>query len=107
MEYLRSIGLFSRDVKPNEEPKKATISSEQLWQLLIEDGKHDLVKILQHVENKDPGYGSIVVNQGGFSEKDSIHNMVLDWLRERNVNIINVAQNISELEDSLHLKTNE
>ena len=103
MNYLRDLNLFHRDPKNSvlfEKPVK--ISTEKLWELLVEDGKHDLVKILQHVENKDIGYGSIVMPAQGFSEDDNIHNMVLDWLLERNINIVNVGHEIACLKRSLY-----
>jgi hypothetical protein len=102
MNYLRESGLFFKATAVEQEQEKKIISTENLWQTLIEDGNYSLVKILQRVENNEFGYGSIVVPKGGFSEKESVHNMVLDWLRERNVNVIDVENEISCLEKSLH-----
>ena len=64
IKYMQKIGLF------NKKPTK--VYTGQLWILLIKNDRSDLIKILQKVENKEPGYGSIVVPEGGFIEDEKI-----------------------------------
>lgn len=99
--YLHEHGFFNLGCGVAEKPIKTKITTEQLWATLIEDGKHSLVKVLNHVENKVPGYGSIVVPKTGFSNNLNIHNEVITWLNDRGVNIINVENEIFGLEQSL------
>jgi ribosomal protein L10 len=89
---MHKIGLFNK--------KPAKVYTGQLWFLLLKSDRTDLIKILQKVEKKEPGYGSIVVPEGGFIEDEKINDMILSWLKERNVNIINVKEEIKSLENS-------
>jgi len=102
IKHIRELGLFRyKDTKIN-----IKVPTDILWQTLIEDGRNELVTLLQHVENREPGYGSIIVPNNGFSDSDTIHNMVLDWLHERDINVVNVAHEITCLERSLHPECN-
>ena len=98
MKHLKEFGVFSH----SNNPLKKGVSTEDLWKTLIEDGKNELIRFLQHVENKEAGYGSVVVPEKGFSDKDGVHNMVLDWLRDRDINIVNVGHEVACLERSLY-----
>jgi hypothetical protein len=62
-----------------------------LWLQLTTEGKFDLIRKLGRVENREPGYGTIIVPSEGFSDRDETHNMVLDWLKAHNINILNVG----------------
>lgn len=75
---------------------------EDLWSILWLDNKFDLIKKLQHVEYGTPGFGSIVVPLEGFSENDAVHNLVLRWLEERGVNVVNVGLVEARLRSALH-----
>jgi hypothetical protein len=96
MKYLHELRLFNKFVK-------SKITTGQLWDILIKDKKYDLIKVLKHVENKEPGYGSVVVPKYGFSSNRKIHNLVLLWLKERDINIVDVDNTIAYLEDSLKI----
>jgi len=72
-----------------------------LWEILAADGKFELIDKLRRVELREPGYGTIVVPKEGFSDNDEIHNIVLDWLEEQNVNILNVNLEIARLKRAL------
>lgn len=74
-----------------------SIPPEALWDHLAAQGHLTLLEKLHHVEQGAPGYGTIVVPKEGFSEDDSIHNAVLDWLHTHNVNVLNVSNEISNL----------
>lgn len=97
--YLHEHGFFNRERKVDTKPKKTP--TKELWESLIAEGKHDLVKVLNHVENKDAGFGSIVVPADGFSKSKEIHNSVMVWLKERDINIVDVKREISDLKNSL------
>lgn len=100
MKHLRKLGLFN---KKNNTHIKSKITTRQIWDILIGDKKYDLIKVLKHVENKEPGYGSVVVPKNGFSSNKKIHCLVLSWLKERNINIVDVDNEIACLKDSLKI----
>jgi hypothetical protein len=93
LKYMHQMKFFDK--------KQSKVYTDQLWILLIKNDKIDLIKTLQRVENKEPGYGSIIVPDGGFIEDEKINDMILSWLRERDVNIIDVKEEIKSLENSL------
>lgn len=97
--YLHDHGFLNKERKKKEEPQR--IPTKELWESLINEGRHDLVKVLNHVENKDAGFGSIVVPADGFSKNKGIHDSVIVWLKDRDVNIVDVKHEISELKKSL------
>ena len=99
MKYFHEIGLFNK--KSKDPMKPAKIPTEQLWAILIEKDKNNLVKVLQRVESKEAGYGSIVVPEKGFTNDDKINAMILSWLKERDVNVIDVKEEVKALESSL------
>lgn len=72
-----------------------------LWQKLAEEGNFSLIKKLQRIENKEGGYGTVIVPKRGFSDNDETHNMVLGWLEGQNVNIVNTRIEIARLENSI------
>jgi len=77
------------------------------WTDLVSEGNFELINKLQRVENKEPGYGTIVVTKEGFSSNDRTHNKVLKWLQEKNVNILNPENEIANLKFSLGIKDEE
>lgn len=66
------------------------------------DGNFELIETLRHAQNKEPGYGTIVVPKQGFSDDDDVHNLVLDWLCEQKINVLNVQNEIANLEYALY-----
>jgi len=62
-----------------------------LWDILWLDGQFDLIKKLRHVELEEHGFKSIIVPPEGFSDNDRVHNLVLRWLQQHCVNIVNVG----------------
>lgn len=75
-----------------------------LWARLSLEGRFDVIDKLRHVKSGEGGFGSIVVPEGGFSEDDVTHNMVLDYLREHDVNIVNTRLITENLRRSLCMR---
>ena len=73
-----------------------------LWERLTQEGKFELIELLRHVEQGEDGFGTVVVHKEGFSENDETHNMVLDWLEERKINILNPGLEKTRLEGALY-----
>jgi len=78
-----------------------------LWVRLTVEGQFDLIRKLARVEKKEDGFMTIVVPPGGFSEDDTTHNMVLDWLEERHVNVLNVGLEVSRCRVALYGSSKE
>jgi len=76
-----------------------------VWDRLASDGNFELISKLQMVEKGYPGYGTVVVPAGGFSEDDDTHNAVLDWLRGHHINVLNPGLLITKLERALHWRS--
>jgi hypothetical protein len=74
--------------------------SKLLWEALVLDGNFSLIQKLHSAEINFPGYATIVVPFGGFSDNDRIHNMVLDWCKEHHIRTFNVNRHIALLEQS-------
>jgi len=96
MTYLQDIGLFNR-ISSN--PK--AIPTDKLYNTLSEEGNLKLINLLKKVDSKEPGYGTVIVPKGGFSLNTKTHAMVICWLKDRNINIVDVDKEISDLENSL------
>ena len=73
-----------------------------LWVRLAIEDRHDLIKKLNRAERREEGFETIVVPKEGFSDDDSTHNMVLDWLEEHEINVLNVGKEIRLCEVALH-----
>jgi hypothetical protein len=71
------------------------------WVALVAEGNHGLISKLKRAVDGEPGFGTVVVNSKGFSENDETHNMVLDWLREKGVHVLDVPYEIGNLELAL------
>jgi hypothetical protein len=61
-----------------------------LWEVLIEQGEFDLINKLRRIEMREPGFDVIVIPKEGFSQNDFVHNLVIDWLKEQNILLINI-----------------
>lgn len=72
-----------------------------LWEKLAMEGKFDLIEKLRRVEVGEAGYGTVIVPPEGFSERDEVHNLVLDWLDEQGVNVLNVGLEVARLQKAL------
>jgi hypothetical protein len=74
-----------------------------VWDMLAADGKYDLIRRLQRVERGEPGYGTMIVPEGGWSRDPGTNDRVLCWLKDHRVNVWSPAQEIAELEQSLQI----
>lgn len=88
--YIEERGhLFKKPKKPD------------VWEMLLTEGNHDLIEKLRRVERGEGGFGTIVVPPGGFSKNEKTHQLVIDWLSEKDVNILDVEREKSELRKAL------
>jgi hypothetical protein len=82
-------------------PKRGKMLDIELWDRLVEEKNFELIDRLHKIENRVPGYTSIVITQNGFSTNDETHNMVIQWLkRHRYVNLVNPRKIVYELVNS-------
>jgi hypothetical protein len=72
-----------------------------VWLDLLFENNFSLIDKLHHVENKDSGFGTVIVPEQGFSQNDVIHNKVLEWLKKKKVNVINPPLIIERLKRTL------
>lgn len=82
---------------------RVSYSPRNLWDRLATEGRHDLITTLRHVELNTPGYGTIIVPPEGYSQDDTTHNMVLDYLNHHHINILNVQLTIEKLTRALRI----
>jgi 3-dehydroquinate dehydratase len=83
-------------------PERDSIKIRQtLWDLLTSEGNHTLIEKLHKAETHTPGYSIVIVPATGFSEDDTTHNAVIDWLKDNQIPYLNVPHEIAELEHSL------
>lgn len=78
-----------------------------LWVRLTMEGCFELIRKLSRVEKKEDGFMTIVVPPEGFSKDDTTHNMVLEWLEDRDVNVLNVGLEISRCRFALYGRPKE
>lgn len=74
------------------------IDTENLWVRLASEGRFDLIKILHRAEQHEPGFETIVVKKEGFSDDDTTHNLVLEFLRKNKINIFNPGLEAARIE---------
>lgn len=101
MEDLRKGG---HTLEPDQYPEltRPAIPPKDIWMRLTEEGRYDLIKTLRRVERREDGYGTIVTPQEGWSDDDTTHNAVLQWLLDHKVNVLNVPVEIECLTRALH-----
>ncbi len=73
-----------------------------VWIALTFEGNTDLIKLLNRVERKEEGYGTVIIPQAGFSSDDDVHNAVLQWLKGKGVNVYSPHNEQASLEYALH-----
>ena len=71
------------------------------WVALALEGNFDLISKLHRAVDGEAGFGTVVIDRKGFSPNDDTHNLVLDYLRERGVNVLDGEYEIGNLEVSL------
>ena len=73
-----------------------------LWQILANENNYGLIGKLCDIEKGVPGFSSIVVPPAGFSKNPETHEKVIAWLKQKNVNILDVNKTLLELTAALH-----
>ena len=73
------------------------MSIQNLWGRLAGEGNLELLSRLNRIEKREAGYGTVVVPKEGFSDNDDTHNMVLDWLEARGVNVLNIGLSVARV----------
>jgi len=81
------------------------MSVQNLWGRLVGEGNLELLSRLSRVEKHEAGYGTVVVPKKGFSDNDDTHNMVLDWLEARGVNVLNIGLSVARMKYALRGKS--
>jgi hypothetical protein len=108
MDWLRKVKeLFLRFLRDHPElggiPKTMRVTTRPtVWELLVLEKNFELIEKLKKVEDKEAGYGTIVVPRGGFSSNPETHLAVLAWLKSRRVNVLDVSREIEDLYFALH-----
>lgn len=74
-----------------------------VWDIIASEGKYDLIHRLQRVECGEPGYGTMIVPEGGWSNNAETNNRVINWLKDHRVNVWSPTQEIEELEQALQI----
>lgn len=109
MLHIRSLNtdtfklLFENVVKYIEERGHLFKKPKELgvWETLLLEGQYDLIEKLRRVERGEGGYGTIVVPAEGFSKNKKTHNLVIGWLSEKGVNILDTRKEEAELKETL------
>lgn len=89
-------------LKREYEQQQRQFRSQILWDALVLNGKFSLLQKLHNAEINFAGYATMVVPPEGFSENDTIHNMVLDWCQDHKITVLNPGLEIERLERTLH-----
>jgi len=92
--FLRLLDAIDRA----EQPRRAEYTPQTVWDMLAAEGNLSLIERLKMVEQRYPGYGTMVVPEEGYSDDDDTHNAVIDWLRAHDVNVLNTRTTIARLE---------
>jgi len=78
--------------------------TKDIWRRLACESKFNVIEILKRVENEEGGYGTIIIPPGGFCKDEITNELVLMWLRAKDVNVYSVDEEIIELYESLNCK---
>jgi hypothetical protein len=94
-EEIRSIirGII-KEALSNQQPQDP-------WLNLISHGSHKTISLLQKVEQNYPGYSTVIIPNEGFSDDDTTHNMVIDWLKQHDINVYSPSNEIHHLTKAL------
>jgi len=77
------------------------MTSTNIWAALTLEGRMDVIAKLHMVEIGEGGYGTIAVPKEGFSDDDTVHNAVIDWLKDHGVHVLNTRMTAARLARSL------
>lgn len=78
------------------------VTTRILWETLVECEEFELLEKLNIIEKYK--IGSVIVPSGakGFSYRDDVHNLVVQWLKLKGINAWNSESEKLELERALH-----
>lgn len=79
------------------------VTARLLWKMLVENDEHQLLYKLNIMEKYN--IGSMIIPSGakGFSYDNEIHNLVIEWLKLKGINVWNPENEIIKLEEvALH-----
>jgi hypothetical protein len=71
------------------------------WLVLAAESNHTLISKLSRAVSGEPGFGTIVVKEEGFSKDNETHNAIMAWLRKNGVHVIDVQYEVGTLELAL------
>jgi len=72
-----------------------------VWDLLAAEGKYDLISKLHKIEQGEPGYSTVIIPQGGWSESADTNDAILLWLKKLNINVWSPTQEVVDLKRAL------
>lgn len=101
--FFENIMKTAEKIK-NDSKESSSKESSSLWEALLIEGNHALIKKLRYIEKEEGGFGTIVVPKKGFSPNPEINQKVLKWLKTKNVNILDVNKEVNDLKNSLKTK---
>jgi len=76
--------------------KEATV-----WDMLAAEGQYDLISKLHKTERGEPGYRTVIIPKGGWSESAETNDAILQWLKKLKVNVWSPTQEAVELKRAL------
>jgi hypothetical protein len=73
-----------------------------IWDILLDFEEFELIKKVYKAGSGEGGYGTLIVPKGGFCTYAHVNSAVIQWLKYKGVNVVDVQEEISELKESLH-----
>lgn len=77
------------------------LNSLNIWDTLLEFEEFSLIKKVFRASIGAPGFGTLVVPDGGFCPYPRVNEAVVRWLEFKGVNVLDVKKEILEIEESL------
>jgi len=103
MERIKQIFLSCVEaVRDKDEPyPRVEYRVKTVWDRLAAENNNELITRLRRVEKGESGYGTIIIPAGGWSKNEITNDVVLAWLKVRDINVYSPAKEIAELEQTL------
>ena len=99
--YLGCVEAFCNKDKTPRVIRIAHTPEMTLWDRLAAEGKYDLIDKLRKTEQGEPGYRTVIIPEGGWSESADTNDAILQWLKSLRVNVWSPEQEVSDLEKTL------
>jgi hypothetical protein len=71
---------------------------------LLLERRDDTISKLFEVENNTPGFSVIIIKNEGFSNNNEVHNLVVDYFKKKNVELISISAETKKLMSSFEQK---